>query len=262
MTKALNESNFEDAVSKVANWLSVAKSAIAFTGAGISTESGIPDFRSPGGIWSQSKPVYFDEFLRSEESRHEYWRQKSISHRDFADAQPNDGHTLLAGWEQQGRLRAVITQNIDGLHSLAGSKQVLELHGTARSVACLECGNRFDAEVMVAKFRAEDQVPKCDACGGITKHATISFGQPLPPDLLQKAIQLSKQADVFLAMGSSLVVEPAASLPRYAKQHGARLIIINRDPTPQDSQADVVIHASIGHTVQAIDRQMTRVARE
>ncbi len=239
---------------RVAGWLTAARRAVAFTGAGISTESGIPDFRSPGGVWSKSQPVMFQDFLASGEARREYWRQKCQAHGDFAAAEPNDGHRVLARWEACGWLRGLITQNIDALHQAAGSRHVLQLHGTAREIACLGCAARFDPEPLVRQFSETGAVPDCPQCGGLLKHATISFGQPLPADVLQEAVDLSRQSDLFLAMGSSLVVEPAASLPRLAKGAGARLVIINRQPTDQDDQADVVLHAGIGETLSGIDR--------
>jgi NAD-dependent deacetylase len=235
---------------RLAEWVAGARSAVAFTGAGISTESGIPDFRSPGGIWARSQPVYFQDFLRSADARYEYWRQKSESHHQIVSAEPNDGHKVLARWESVGILRGVITQNIDGLHRLAGSRSVLELHGTARTVACLGCGARFDASPMVERFRADNAVPPCPACGGILKHATVSFGQTLPPAVLDEACAWTCECDLFLAIGSSLVVEPAASLPRLAKSRSARLVIITRDLTPQDGIADLIIHESIGQTLR------------
>jgi len=245
---------------KLAQWLADANAAVAFTGAGISTESGIPDFRSPGGVWSRSTPVYFDEFLSSAEARVEYWRQKVESHPDFAAAEPNAGHRTLSAWEASGRLRGVITQNIDGLHHAAGSRQVLELHGTALWVACLECESRFDAAEMVERFRVSGEPPVCSKCGGLTKHATISFGQSLPPDVLEKAIQWSCEADLFFAIGSSLVVQPAAGLPAIARERGARLVIINRDATPLDAMADIVVRGSIGETLGGIDRALRTMA--
>lgn len=243
---------------EVALWLRDAKRAVAFTGAGISTESGIPDFRSPGGIWSQSKPVYFQEFLASAEARYEYWRQKSASHREFFDAQPNVGHRMLAKWENEGRLVGVVTQNIDGLHQIAGNKRVFELHGTAREVACLDCEARFEADAMVRRFLDEDRVPNCPHCQGLLKHATISFGQNLPQDVLAESINLARTADLFLAIGSSLVVEPAASLPRIAAQSGAKLVIVNREATPQDALASAVLSGSIGETLAAMDAAIPR----
>jgi NAD-dependent deacetylase len=241
----------------VAGWLFEAQSAVAFTGAGASTESGIPDFRSPGGVWAKYQPVYFEEFLASAEARHEYWRQKCEAHRDFAEAEPNQGHRTLARWESLGRLFGVMTQNIDGLHQRAGSRHVLELHGTALEIGCLDCRKRFDAGPMVEQFLARQAVPECPACGSsLMKHATISFGQALAPDVLQTAFAWAKRSRLFLAIGSSLVVEPAASLPRKAKEYGARLVIINRDPTPQDALADQVIRRPIGETLCEVDREL------
>jgi NAD-dependent deacetylase len=241
---------------RIADWLRQAKSAVVFTGAGISTESGIPDFRSPGGVWATSQPVYFDEFVASSEARYEYWRQKSLAHRDFVDSTPNAGHLVLARWQEAGLLDAVITQNIDGLHQDAGNWDVVELHGTARHVACLDCHSRFDADPWVRQFLDTDTVPDCPECGGIMKHATISFGQALDPDVLDRAAALAAGADLFFAIGSSLVVHPAAGLPPLAKRNGARLVIINRTPTDQDSLADIVLDASIGDALTAIDQSL------
>lgn len=247
----VTESQMDD-ISQVAGWLSEATNTVAFTGAGISTESGIPDFRSPTGIWSQTQPVYFEEFLRSAAARQEYWRQKSVAHRDFAGAQPNDGHRVLAAWEAAGLLSGVITQNIDGLHQLAGSRRVLELHGTAREVSCLTCARRWPADPWVEQFVATSVAPECPDCRGPLKHATISFGQPLDEGVLEQAVGLSRESELFLALGSSLVVHPAAGLPELARQQGARLVIINREPTPLDRIADLVIRESIGRTLQQV----------
>ncbi len=233
-------------IQTLAHWLRHSKSAVAFTGAGISTESGIPDFRSPGGVWATNSPVYFDDFLRSEESRIEYWRQKSLTHDEFFQAQPNIAHLALAAWERKGVLHGLITQNIDGLHQVGGSVNVLELHGTAREIGCLQCYTRFEAGPLVAEFKDTGRPPVCQKCGGLLKHATISFGQSLSPDVLQTAAAWAKRSDVFLAIGSSLVVTPAADLPALAKRHGAKLAIINRETTPLDHLADIVINDSIG----------------
>jgi NAD-dependent deacetylase len=245
-------------IAEVAHWLATSNSAVALTGAGISTESGIPDFRSPGGVWSKYRTVYFDEFLSSAEGRYEYWRQKCELHREFGPAQPNAGHQVLARWEATGRLRGVITQNIDGLHQMAGSQRALELHGTARQAACLDCRARYDIEPLVAQFLAEDRVPDCPHCGGRLKHATVSFGQMLPADVLMEATHWSREADLMLAIGSSLVVTPAADLPRVAKDRGARLVIVNRDPTPLDPIADATIRGSIGDVMSAIAHALTK----
>lgn len=236
----------------VAGWLKE-WGGVAFTGAGVSTESGIPDFRSPGGVWSRYQPVDYRDFLASASARHEYWRQKAEGQADFTSAEPNAGHRALARLEAAGLLEAVITQNIDGLHQQAGSQRVLELHGTARQVACLDCQARFDAPPFVEQFRETGAVPVCPACGSqLLKHATISFGQGLPPDVLQQAFALCKRARVVLALGSSLVVEPAASLPRTAVEYGARLVIVNRDPTPLDERAAIVLRTSLGETLAAL----------
>jgi NAD-dependent deacetylase len=238
---------------QVAGWLEQARSAVAFTGAGISTESGIPDFRSPGGVWSKYQPVMYHDFLDRAEARHEYWRQKCESHRDFAAAEPNTGHRMLARWEQSGLLWGVITQNIDGLHQEAGNRNVLELHGTNRAIMCLDCQRRYDPEPLVRQFFETDEVPECPECGGMMKHATISFGQSLPPTVLEEAAERSRDCELFFAIGSSLVVEPAASLPRLAHAAGARLVIINRDPTGQDEIAAAVLRGSIGQALAGID---------
>ena len=251
-----------EVTTRIAVWLAQSQKSVVFTGAGISTESGIPDFRSPGGIWSKFRTVYYDEFMASADARHEYWRQKSIGHRDFADAQPNAGHRVVAEWEADGRIHGVITQNIDGLHQIAGNRNVLELHGTARQVLCQDCGARYEAAPLVAEFLATECVPACRQCAaGRLKHATISFGQALPSDVREKAVEWCEQADLLIAVGSSLVVSPAADLPRVTKQSGGRLVIINRDATPLDAIADEVVHESIGMTLTAIDRRYAKAAR-
>ncbi len=226
---------------------------VIFTGAGMSTESGIPDFRSPNGIWSKYRPVMFDEFLSSPAARQEYWRQKAEGHVAFQAAVPNRGHTILARWEAEGRIAGIITQNIDGLHQAAGSRRVWELHGTARKVACLSCDFRQDADPFVAQFLATQQVPDCPACGGLLKHATISFGQTLPVDVLDASFRLATAADLFLVLGSSLTVTPAADLPRQARSEGAKLVIVNHQPTPLDGMASLVVSAGIGDVLAAVD---------
>ena len=239
-------------------WLSAARSGVAFTGAGVSTESGIPDFRSPGGVWAKSQPVLFGDFLESAEARLEYWSQKSESHADMFEAEPNVTHKALARWEELGLLRGVITQNIDELHQRGGSQNVLELHGTAMKIGCLACEARFDADPMVREFQKTGVVPECPKCDGYLKHATVSFGQNLPADVLGTAVHWAQEADLFLAMGSSLVVNPAAQLPEIAKRRGARLVILNRDPTPLDSIADLVINAPLGEVMEAVEAGLER----
>jgi NAD-dependent deacetylase len=245
-----------DAIATVADWLRSANCPIAFTGAGISTESGIPDYRSPGGVWATNRMVLFHEFLADEDARMEAWRQKVLVRKDFAHVQPNEGHRALAKWEAEGRLRVVLTQNVDGLHQLAGSKNVIELHGTAREVSCLECTKRWPAETWDAEFVRTNIPPTCPDCAGFLKHAVISFGQQLNPTVLQDSWAWARKADLFIALGSSLVVEPAASLPVVAKERGAKLVIINRDETPLDSAADAVIRAPLGETLSLIDQTL------
>jgi len=245
---------------KLAGWLQTAKSVVVFTGAGVSTESGIPDFRSPSGVWSKYRTVYYNDFMASPDERYEYWRQKAEAHRDFADAKPNAGHQAIAKWEQSSTIRGVITQNIDGLHQLAGNQNVLELHGTARRILCQDCGARFDAAPLVAQFLAADCVPECVECSsGRMKHATISFGQALPANVLDEAAQWCREADLLLAIGSSLVVSPAADLPAITKHSGGRLVIINREATPLDGTADLVIRAAIGEVLSTVDEHAARV---
>jgi len=241
----------------IARRLAAAERGVAFTGAGISTESGISDFRSPGGLWSRYKPVYYDEFLASHEARLRYWQMNKAVYPEFAAARPNPGHRILADWEREGRLVGVITQNIDGLHAEAGSRNVLELHGTAKFVVCIECHKRWRSKEIFQQYKDRDEVPVCDECGGWLKPATVSFGQALPSDVLHEASRWSAEADVFLAIGSSLVVEPAASLPVHAKQSGGYLAIINRDRTPLDELADVVLRSPIGQTLEAIAEAMS-----
>ena len=244
---------------QVAQWLASTNRAVAFTGAGISTESGIPDFRSASGIWTRYRPVTYQEFVASAESRQELWRQKSEAYRNFAAAKPNVGHEKLARWEADGYLQGIVTQNIDGLHQAAGSRNVWELHGTARQIECIECGVHFAPEPLVEQFLANDEVPACVACGGWLKSAIVLFGQMLPAETFQAALELCRSCNLLLALGSSLVVEPAASLPRMARQSGARLVIINREPTEQDELADAVLNVSIGTALTEIDRWLNQL---
>ncbi len=223
-----------------------AKKIVGFTGAGISTESGIPDFRSPNGIWARNRMIEYSEFVSSREARIEYWRQKLESWPEMRNAQPNAGHQAFAELERQGRLRALITQNIDGLHQRAGSRNVIELHGTTVEAACLNCQHRISMDEAVRRVLAGDPAPECELCGGLLKPATISFGQTMPAREMQLASEAAGDCDLFLAVGSSLVVYPAASLPETAKYQGSKLIIINRTATPLDGMADLVLRDEIG----------------
>lgn len=233
---------FTEAVELIAQ----AKKIVGFTGAGISTESGIPDFRSPNGIWANNRIIEYGEFITSRAGRIEYWRQKVAMWPEMRDAQPNAGHLALAELERQGRLSAMITQNIDGLHQRAGNTDVIELHGTTTEAECLTCGARITMDEAVQRVEAGDLVPECDHCGGLLKPATVSFGQAMPALAMRAALEACGDCEVFLAVGSSLVVYPAASLPEVGKQNGAALIIINRTPTPLDGVADLVVNDEIG----------------
>jgi NAD-dependent deacetylase len=228
-----------------------AQRIVAFTGAGISTESGIPDFRSPGGIWTRYKPIYFDDFMSSDEMRRESWRRKFATDETMLKAEPNAGHRALAKLVEQGRMSAIITQNVDGLHQRSGvpDSKVIELHGNATYASCLDCGHRHELEPIRKAFLGSGKLPLCVKCDGIVKTATISFGQAMPEIPMARAQDQTMSCDLFIVLGSSLVVYPAAGFPRIAKRKGAKLVILNRDPTDQDDDADVVVHAEIGPTM-------------
>ena len=228
-----------------------AKRIVAFTGAGISTESGIPDFRSPGGIWTKYQPIMFDDFMSSEEMRREAWRRKFATDETMLKAEPNAGHRALAKLVEQGRMSAIITQNIDGLHQASGvpASKIIELHGNTTYASCLDCGYRHELDPIRKAFLGKGELPLCEKCDGIVKTATISFGQAMPEIQMARAQDETIGCDLFLVLGSSLVVYPAAGFPRIAKRKGAKLAILNRDATDQDDDADLVIHAEIGPTL-------------
>ena len=230
---------------------------VGFTGAGISTESGVPDFRSPDGVWAQNRTVDFQEFVSSEAGRIEYWRQKAAAWPAMRAAQPNAGHHAFVELHRQGRLEALITQNIERLHQRSGlpADKVLELHGTTTEAVCLTCGDRITSDEACRRIEAGEKAPRCSQCGGLLKPATISFGQAMPHDVMVRAQVAAETCDLLLAVGSSLVVEPAASIPRVARQAGARLIIVNRDPTPLDGIADAVVHGEIGAILPELVRR-------
>lgn len=224
---------------------------VVFTGAGISTESGIPDFRSPGGLWEQYKPVMFQDFLASDDAKHEAWRQRFARQDDIIDAEPNRGHRAIEKLVRTGRASTVITQNIDGLHQKSGvpDDKVIELHGNTTYAACLDCGQRHEIPPIRKAFLEDGTLPLCDTCNGPVKTATISFGQAMPEDEMRAAQVETLQCDLFVAVGSSLVVYPAAGFPVMAKENGARLVILNRDPTELDRFADLVLNREIGPTL-------------
>jgi NAD-dependent deacetylase len=235
-------------------WIDTASRIVGFTGAGISTESGVADFRSPNGVWARNRTVYFQEFVSSEEDRIEAWRQKVESWPEMRDARPNAGHRAFVELHARGKLAAMITQNIERLHQRSGlpNEIVHELHGTTTEAMCLTCGDRITMDEAMARIESGEKAPKCRECGGLLKPATVSFGQPMPQEVLLAAQQAAESCDLFLAVGSSLVVQPAASLPVLAKRAGAKLVIINREETPVDAAADLVIHGEIGGILPAM----------
>ncbi len=241
----------EPEIRELTSLLKTCNRAVVFTGAGISTESGIPDFRSPNGIWSRMTPISFNDFVASEEARRESWRRRLQIHPDLVTAKPNRGHRAVAALVRQGKAACVVTQNIDGLHQKSGiaDTQVIELHGSTTYARCLDCERRYDLAAILEAFATEGTLPICEHCRGIIKTGTISFGQSMPENAMRRALEESMLCDLFLAIGSSLVVYPAADFPALAKGHGAHLAIINREPTPLDSIADLVINAEIGTTL-------------
>ena len=229
-----------------------ARNIVFFTGAGISTESGIPDFRSQGtGIWEKMKPIYFEEFLRSEEARTEQWRRKFAGDRKMETAEPNKGHLAIARLVELGKTPVVITQNVDNLHQNAGvpDEQVIELHGNASYARCLSCEMRYELADLEQQFNQQERIDPCSRCGGIIKSATISFGQAMPEDAMARAQAATEACDLMIATGSTLIVYPAAGFPEYAKRLGASLAILNREETPLDPIADLVLHREIGPTL-------------
>jgi NAD-dependent deacetylase len=250
---ATQNTTWDRPVADLRRLLDASRRAVVFTGAGISTESGIPDFRSPGGIWTKYQPIDFREFVSSEEARRETWRRKMAVDEAVSGAEPNRGHRAIAHLVEQGKVASVITQNIDGLHQRSGvtGEKVIELHGNGTYAACLDCAKRYELAEVFAAFKVNEEPPLC-ACGGFIKSATISFGQPMPFEAMRRAQRESENCDLFIAIGSSLVVYPAAGFPAVAKQNGSRLVILNREPTDLDYLADLVVNLEIGPTLGAV----------
>ncbi len=238
----------EDHRSALARLLAASKRAVVFTGAGISTESGIPDFRSPGGVWDKFKPVMYQDFVASDAAKREYWRQRFSREGAMLKAEPNRGHRAVEKLVRSGKVSAIITQNIDGLHQRSGvpEDRIIELHGNSTYASCLDCAARYEISPIRDAFLKDETLPLCNHCGGAVKTATISFGQSMPEDAMRLAQIETLQCDLFLAIGSSLVVYPAAGFPLMAKDHGARLVILTRDPTDLDRHADLVLNDEIG----------------
>ena len=243
--------DLDTAIERLGRMIHEATNIVPFTGAGISTECGIPDFRSPGGLWTKNAPIMFDEFLASQEARNESWRRRFAMGDQFGGARPGRGHRALASLYRAGKVPGVVTQNIDNLHQASGiaPEHVVELHGNTTYAACLDCDKRYElAWVRQRMDAANGCAPDCP-CGGFIKTATVSFGQAMPEDAMRRAAELAQQCDLFIAIGSSLVVWPAAGFPLMAKNCGARLVIINNEPTEQDDIADLVIRHDIGETL-------------
>ena len=244
-------SDLRSGVEQLGEMIAEASTIVPFTGAGISTECGIPDFRSPGGLWTRNRPIPFDEFVASSDARDESWRRRFAMEPTFAAARPGRGHRALAALYKAGKIPAIVTQNIDNLHQMSGfaADHVVELHGNTTYARCIGCGHSYDLPRVKQRFDATGAAPDCTACDEPVKTATISFGQAMPEDAMRRATELAQQCDLFLAIGSSLVVWPAAGFPLMAKNNGAKLVIINKEPTEQDDIADLVIRYDIGETL-------------
>lgn len=229
---------------------------VFFSGAGISTESGIPDFRSPGGLWEKNRPIEFSDFLASEEARRESWRRKFAMDGVMTAATPNEGHKAIATLYKAGKVSAVVTQNIDGLHQMSGvdEKDVVELHGNTTYAKCLDCEERMSLNQVKGIFAENETLPLCGSCGGIVKTATISFGQNMPMAEMQRAEMEAIECDLLIAVGTSLVVYPAANIPIIARQHGADLVILNREETPLDPIATLTLNREIGETLKNVTK--------
>ncbi|MCA8901901.1 MAG: Sir2 family NAD-dependent protein deacetylase [Hyphomonas sp.] len=241
------------AADALASLLSHANRVVVFTGAGISTESGIPDFRSPGGVWSKMKPIYFQDFVKSRDSRREAWTRVFNRTAGWTGAAPNAGHMAIADLVGRGKVAAVITQNVDNLHQESGvpDDRVIEVHGNASYARCLGCGKRYELEDLRHYWEADEDIT-CMFCTGLVKTATISFGQAMPEEEMNRAMEEAISCDLFLVLGSSLVVYPAAELPIMAKRAGAAVAIVNREETDHDTYADLVLHEEIGPLMHSV----------
>lgn len=259
-TDAMDKAIIKDA----AEMIHVAKRIVVFTGAGISTESGIPDFRSPGGIWSQynQEDLTYQKFMSNEKYRKIYWEYDQSRYPAMKNALPNDAHFAVVRLEKAGKLSALITQNIDGLHHRAGStpEKTYEIHGTVLEVTCLRCHLRWKREEITERMEREKiEVPYCDSCGGPLKCATIAFGQSLPSDVLEESFYHAQNCDLFLTVGSSLVVQPAAMLPVSAKKSGAKLLLVNLSSTPYDHMMDIIVKGPAARAMRDIMKELEMI---
>jgi len=243
----------KEKITEVAEMISKRGNTVIFTGAGISTESGIPDYRSQGGLWDKFQPVYFDDFMSREDARIEYWRQWEGLYHTLNQAAPNMGHRAVAELYKLGYVQTVVTQNIDGMHQAAGipDKAVIELHGNTRRIRCMQCSAISTTAAAQERLASGDPAPACD-CGGCLKPDTISFGQSMPMEKVHQAIALSEQSDLFIVVGSTLLVQPAAHMPIYAKRNNAFLVIINLSDTGCDDMADILIREKAGGVLDGI----------
>lgn len=244
-------SDLRSGIEQLGEMIAEARCIVPFTGAGISTECGIPDFRSPGGLWTRNRPIPYDDFVASQDARDEAWRRRFAIDAVFAAARPGRGHRALAALYKAGKSPAVVTQNIDNLHQASGfaADDVVELHGNTTYARCIGCDRVYDIAWARQQFDRRGHAPCCKVCDSPVKTATVSFGQAMPENAMRRAAELAQQCDLLLAIGSSLVVWPAAGFPMLAKNTGARLVIINNEPTGQDDHADLVIRHDIGETL-------------
>jgi len=242
-----------DAAEALASLISQCRRAVVFTGAGISTESGIPDFRSPGGVWSKMSPIYFQDFVSSRDMRREAWNRVFNRTAGWTGAEPNAGHYAVADLVKMGKVSSVITQNVDNLHQASGiaDDRVIEVHGNASYARCLQCGKRYELEDLRPRWEKDEDIT-CIFCTGLVKTAVISFGQAMPEAEMTHAMEEAALSDLFIVLGSSLVVYPAAELPVIAKRSGAAVVIVNRDETDHDSYADLVLHMEIGDLMKQV----------
>lgn len=237
-----------DTIAQFRELVDRARNMVVLTGAGISTESGVPDFRSPGGLWEQFRIVEYGEYIASEDARIEDWHRRFYMKDQIGAVEPNIGHVRIADWLTAGKCVSLVTQNVDGLHQRAGAppERVIEIHGNATTASCIDCGLHHDMDTCRRLFEDTGKSPKCQACGGLVKADIVMFGERMPVAETNRAFEIAETADLFLAIGTSLVVQPAAVLPLHAKRNGARFAILNRDPTELDRFADCVVNAEIG----------------